>query len=163
MTSDSSHEPVSEVPRIPASAGALIFDRKGRLLILKPSYKAGWTIPGGQLEEAGESPWQGCQRETLEECGLELERGRLACVDFLSPRPGRPGGVRFLFVCGRFPDERLAEVAVDGAEIDEHRFAELSEASSLLSGPLRRRVLAAAGRKRCVYLEEGRRVKGVRS
>ncbi len=153
----------ASVPRIPASAGALIFDKVGRLLILNPTYKAGWTIPGGQLEETGESPWQGCRRETLEECGLEIKRGRLACVDFLRPRPGRAGGVRFLFDCGRFGDERLATITVDGAEIDEHRFAELAEAASLLSGPVRRRVLAAAGRKHCVYLEEGRRVKRVRS
>ena len=34
-----------EVPRIPALAGALIFDKQGRLLILKPNYKKGWTIP----------------------------------------------------------------------------------------------------------------------
>ncbi len=152
-----------EIPRIPASAGALIFDKVGRLLILKPSYKAGWTIPGGQIEEIGESPWQGCQRETFEECGLEIERGRLACVDFLRPRPGRAGGVRFLFDCGPFHDEQLAAIAIDGAEIDEHRFAELADATALLRGPVRRRVLAAVGRKHCVYLEEGLRVKGVRS
>jgi 8-oxo-dGTP diphosphatase len=150
------------IPRIPASAGALIFDRVGRLLILNPTYKAGWTIPGGQLEETGESPWEGCRRETLEECGLEIRHGRLACVDFLRPRPGRPGGMRFLFDCGRFGDDQLAAITVDGVEIDEHRFVELAEAATLLSGPVRRRVRAAAGRKRCVYLEEGRRVKGVR-
>jgi 8-oxo-dGTP diphosphatase len=151
-----------EIPRIPASAGALIFDGIGRLLILKPNYKRGWTIPGGQLEESGESPWQGCRRETFEECGLEIERGRLACVDFLRPRPGRPGGVRFLFDCGPFRDERLAAITIDGDELDEHRFVDLSEAAALLSGPVRRRVLAAAGRKHCVYLEEGRRLKAVR-
>ncbi len=152
-----------QIPRIPASAGALIFDATGRLLILKPNYKAGWTIPGGQIEESGESPWQGGRRETLEECGLQIERGRLACVDFLRPRPGRPGGVRFLFDCGPFRDQQLAEIAIDDAEIDEHRFVELAEAPALLSGPVRRRVLAAVGRKHCVYLEEGRRIKGVRS
>ena len=150
-------------PRIPASAGALIFDETGRLLILKPNYKAGWTIPGGQIEETGESPWEGCRRETFEECGLELERGRLVCVDFLRPRPDRPGGVRFLFDCGRFCDEQLARITIDGEEIDEHRFVALAEAGSLLSGPVRRRVRAAAGRKHCVYLEDGRRVKGVGS
>jgi 8-oxo-dGTP diphosphatase len=152
----------SEIPRIPASAGALIFDGTGRLLILKPNYKRGWTIPGGQLEESGESPWQGCRRETFEECGLEIKRGRLACVDFLRPRPGRPGGVRFLFDCGPFRDERLAAITIDADELDEHRFVDLSEAAALLSGPVRRRVLAAAGHKHCVYLEEGRRLKGVR-
>ena len=151
------------IPRIPASAGALIFDEAGRLLILKPNYKAGWTIPGGQIEETGESPWEGCRRETLEECGLEVERGRLVCVDFLRPRPDRPGGVRFLFDCGPFSDEQLAKITLDRDEIDEHRFAHLAEAGSLLSGPVSRRVLAAAGRKHCVYLEDGRRVKGVRN
>ena len=34
------------LPRIPASAGGLIGDGSGLLLILKPTYKAGWTIPG---------------------------------------------------------------------------------------------------------------------
>jgi len=101
-------ESLGQVPRIPASAGALIFDRTGRLLILKPNYKPGWTIPGGQIEETGESPWQACQRETLEECGLELKKGRLVCVDFLWPRPGRPGGVRFLFDCGVFRAKAVA-------------------------------------------------------
>ena len=38
------------IPRIPASAGALIFDEVGRLLILKPNQKQGWTIPGGQVD-----------------------------------------------------------------------------------------------------------------
>jgi ADP-ribose pyrophosphatase YjhB (NUDIX family) len=152
-----------DLPRIPASAGALIFDKKGRLLILKPNYKAGWTIPGGQIEETGESPWEGCRRETFEECALELKRGRLACVDFLHPRSSRPGGVRFLFNCGAFRKKVLAGITIDEAEIDEHRIVELAEAVQLLSSPVRRRVLAAVGSKRCVYLEEGRRVEAVRA
>lgn len=150
------------MPRVPASAGALIFDEAGRLLILKPSYKSGWTIPGGQLEETGESPWQGCRRETLEECGLEIERGRLACVDFLRPRPGGPGGMRFLFDCGALPDEQLAAITLDPAEIDAYRFAAPDEATVLLSGPVRRRVKAAMSHDHCVYLEQGKPVKGVR-
>ena len=119
--------------------------------------------PRRQIEDTGESPWQGCQRETLEECGLKIKQGRLACVDFLRPRPGRPGGARFLFDCGAFGAKPLAAITIDCEEIDEHRFADLSEATVLLSGPVRRRVLAAVGNKRCVYLEDGRRVKGVRS
>jgi 8-oxo-dGTP pyrophosphatase MutT (NUDIX family) len=163
MLSPTHAESSLRIPRIPASAGALIFDKAGRLLILKPNYKAGWTIPGGQIEETGESPWEGCRRETFEECGLTLKRGRLACVDFLRPRPGRPGGVRFLFDCGQFGDKRLAAMTIDRTEIDEHCFAEQAEAAARLSGPVRRRVLAAMGGKRCVYLENGRRVRDVRS
>lgn len=149
------------IPRIPASAGALIFDAAGRLLILKPSYKKGWTIPGGQIESGGESPWEACRRETLEECALEIEHGRLVCVDFLPPKPNRVGGVRFLFDCGSFTDERLGAIRLQEAEIEECRLVELPEASALLSGPLRRRVSASLASKRCVYLEEGRSVPGV--
>ncbi len=163
MVDPAGAQPRWEIPRIPASAGALLFDDADRLLILKPTYKAGWTIPGGQLEEGGESPWEACRRETLEECGLEIERARLACVDFLRPRRGRPGGVRFLFDCGTLREQQVAAITIDGEEIDEYRFADLTEAAALLSGPLRRRVRAAAGRKHCVYLEEGRRVKRVRA
>ncbi|MGB0097945.1 MAG: NUDIX hydrolase [Solirubrobacteraceae bacterium] len=151
------------VPRIPASAGALIFDERGRLLILKPSYKKGWTIPGGQIESDGESPWEACSRETREECGLEVKRGRLICVDYLRPKATRPGGVRFLFDCGSFTDLQLTAITLQAEEIDEHRFADISEALALLSGPLRRRVSASAGTKRCLYLQDGRPVPGVKS
>jgi 8-oxo-dGTP diphosphatase len=157
LTAASHHE----VPRIPASAGALIFDRAGRLLLLKPNYKKGWTIPGGQIDPGGESPWEACRRETQEECGLEIATGRLVCVDFLRPKPDRPGGVRFLFDCGAFADEQLAAIKLQDAEIEEHRFAELGEATTLLSGPIRRRVSAAMGAKRCIYLENGRPVPDV--
>jgi 8-oxo-dGTP diphosphatase len=157
----------ADIPRIPASAGALIFDQAERLLILKPNYKRGWTVPGGQVECDGESPWDACRRETLEECGLEVETGRLVCVDFLSPRPRRqdsaprPGGVRFLFHCGAFSDKRLQEVTLQADEIEDHRIVEMEEALALLSKPLRRRVSAAAGAERCLYLENGRRVRDV--
>ena len=65
------------LPRVPASAGALLHDGEGRILILKPTYKAGWTIPGGQIEEDGESPWEGCRREVVEETGLVVDPAAL--------------------------------------------------------------------------------------
>jgi 8-oxo-dGTP diphosphatase len=151
----------SEAPRIPASAGALICDGAGRLLILKPNYKKGWTIPGGQINPDGESPWEACRRETLEECGLKVEHGRLVCVDFLRPKANRPGGVRFLFDCGTFSDEQLGAIRLQDEEIDEHRLVVVAEAAPLLSGPLRRRVSATADTKHCVYLEGGRPVTAV--
>ncbi len=58
------------LPRVPASAGALLHDDGGRILVLKPTYKRGWTVPGGQMEEDGESPWEACRREVAEETGL---------------------------------------------------------------------------------------------
>jgi 8-oxo-dGTP diphosphatase len=151
-----------EIPRIPASAGALIFNAAGRLLVLKPTYKSGWTIPGGQVEADGETPWEACRREALEESGIEVETGRLACVDFLRPRLGRAGGARFLFDCGVLDAERLERLEIQVEEISEYRFLAVPQALKLLSGPLRRRVRAATGSRRCVYLEDGRPVGGMR-
>jgi 8-oxo-dGTP diphosphatase len=151
----------SPVPRIPASAGALIFDPAGRLLLLKPTYKKRWTIPGGQMEADGESPWEACRRETREECGLEVVGGRLACVDFLRPRPGRPGGMRFLFDCGTFTDHQLGTISLQEEEISEHRFEQPEQAFFFLSGPVGRRVSAALEAGHFVYLEEGEPISAV--
>ncbi|HEX7266110.1 MAG TPA: NUDIX hydrolase [Streptosporangiaceae bacterium] len=149
------------LPTIPASAGALVRGRKGRLLILKPTYKGGWTIPGGVVE-IGESPWEACRRETKEECGLDVTAGRLVCVDFLRPRPGRPGGLRFLFDCGVFDEAVLGTVVIQPDEIAESRLLLLKSALSLLSGPVRRRVRAACESKHVRYLEDGRPVEGIK-
>ncbi len=145
----------ASLPAIPVSAGALIWDQAGRLLILKPTYKSGWTIPGGVMEADGETPWEACQREVAEECGLQAGRGRLACMDFRRPRPGNPGGIRYLFDCGAFSDADLAGIVVQPEEISEYRLAELSTALTLLRKPIRRRVRAAARGRHPRYLEDG--------
>jgi 8-oxo-dGTP diphosphatase len=146
------------LPAVPVSAGALIFDREGRLLILKPTYKSGWTIPGGVMEADGETPWDACRREVREECGIEVRGGRLACVDFRPGRPGHPGGIRFLFDCGPADDTTLGAITVQPEEIAEYRLVPVGTALDLLRPPIRRRVRAATRRRRFTYLENGRRV-----
>ncbi len=147
------------LPRIPASAGALIFDGDGRLLIVDPTYKAHWTIPGGIMEADGETPWEACRREVREEVGLVVEQGRLVAVDFLRPKPAKPGGLRFLFDCGVLPESILGSITLQEEELSEHRFVKAAMALELLSGPLRRRVGAALkvlDSNECIYLEDGR-------
>lgn len=70
---------VDSLPRRRLAAGALITDGSDRLLVVKPNYKDGWSLPGGTVE-AGESPQEGCFREVLEEVGLELPWGRMLLV-----------------------------------------------------------------------------------
>ena len=153
-----------DLPRICVSVSALLADDEGRLLIVKPTYKPGWSLPGGQMEADGESPWDACRREVHEECGLIIARGHLRCLDFLAPkadRPDDPRGLRIVFDCGVVPAEDRARIVVQAGEIAEHRFAVLDTAAELLSGPIRRRVLASFGASGVVYLEDGRRVDGV--
>lgn len=149
------------VPEVPVSAGAILLDEGARMLVLKPTYKSGWTIPGGIMEADGETPWEACRREVLEETGLDVAGGRLVCVD---TRPGKDGaklGLRFLFHCGSVTPEQAAGVVVDPLEVEDHRWVPVDEALELLRKPVRRRVRRGLQARHCVYLENGRPVGGV--
>jgi len=61
-------------PRFTVTAGAIIFNDHGHVLLLKHRFRAGsgWGLPGGFLE-LGEQPIDALRRELREEIGLELE------------------------------------------------------------------------------------------
>lgn len=62
--------------------GAIVFDGNGRVLLVergKPPSLGLWSIPGGKLEPR-ETLAQAVAREVLEETGLVVEVGPLACV-----------------------------------------------------------------------------------
>ena len=63
------------------SAGGIAFDTDGRILLVNPSYKARWDLPGGILE-AGEDPITGLRREIREELGVDCRVGALRAVDY---------------------------------------------------------------------------------
>lgn len=149
------------LPELPASAGAIILDEDGRLLILKPTYKSGWTVPGGVMEADGETPWEACRREVAEETGLEVSSGRLVCVDTRPAKKGRKLGLRFLFHCGTVTPEQASAIRLQEYEVSEHKWAEPAEAFELLRPAVRRRVKKTYRSEHCVYLENGRRVDGV--
>jgi ADP-ribose pyrophosphatase YjhB (NUDIX family) len=61
-------------PRFTVTAGALIFNDSGHVLLLKHRFRAGsgWGLPGGFLE-AGEQPLDALRRELREELNLEVD------------------------------------------------------------------------------------------
>ena len=68
-------------PRFTVTAGAVVCDESGRVLLLRHVLRkgSGWGIPGGFLR-AGEQPEEAVRREVREETGLELESVELAFV-----------------------------------------------------------------------------------
>jgi 8-oxo-dGTP diphosphatase len=54
----------------------LLTDGSDRLLIVEPTYKPRWELPGGAVEY-GESPRAAAMREVLEELGIHREAGAL--------------------------------------------------------------------------------------
>ncbi len=60
--------------RFTVSAGAVVVDNEGRVLLLRHVFRtgSGWGIPGGFIQ-AGEQPEVAIRRELMEETGLEIE------------------------------------------------------------------------------------------
>ncbi|MEY8042188.1 NUDIX domain-containing protein [Saccharopolyspora cebuensis] len=135
------------------SADALVLDAERRVLLVNPTYKEGWDLPGGMLE-ANESPRLGLARELREELGLDLAVGRLLVVDWQAPHDPWDDLVAFVFDCGTLSTDQA--VRVDGDEVSEHRWATPSEAAHLLSPAKQHqleRALTASIEGTCSYTE----------
>ena len=75
-------------PRFAVTAGAVITDARGRVLLLKHRFRpgVGWGMPGGFMETR-EHPEEALRRELREEVGLEVENLKLLTTRaFQSPR-----------------------------------------------------------------------------
>jgi 8-oxo-dGTP diphosphatase len=81
-------------PRFSVTAGAVVTDSRGRVLLLKHRFRpgAGWGLPGGFIEK-GEQPEDGLRRELREEIGLEVEQLKL----FTTRAFKRPKQVEIVF------------------------------------------------------------------
>ncbi|MFD6425499.1 NUDIX domain-containing protein [Streptomyces sp. NPDC060198] len=114
------------------AAGVLLFDERGRVLLVDPTYKAGWEFPGG-IVETGEAPARAGVREVAEEIGLVLTaEPRLLVVDWEAPRPPGYGGLRFLFDGGVLRDEDAQGLLLQNSELRDWRFVTEEEAAGLL-------------------------------
>lgn len=144
--------------RARAAAGVLFFDAAVRVLLVKPTYKTGWDIPGGYLHP-GETPTQCAVREVAEELGFTPGLGPLLVVDW-APNPGEGDKVLFVFDGGVLCPEDQDAIRCDGVEIGAWRFHAAPEIDGALIPRLARRVLAAIeqrGRPGVAYLEHGKR------
>jgi 8-oxo-dGTP pyrophosphatase MutT (NUDIX family) len=138
------------------AAGALFFDDAGRVLLVKPTYKDGWDLPGGCVEP-GESPRAACVREVAEELGIKPPIGNLLVIDW-APHPTDGDKLLFVFDGGRLADAELARVQLDNDEIGQYGFHATDQLAAALIPRLARRVAAAAEAHRVgrsVYLEHG--------
>jgi 8-oxo-dGTP diphosphatase len=141
------------------ASGCILRDHSGRILLVKPMYKPGWEIPGGMLE-ANESPVQACLREAREEIGLEVNLGRLLCVDYVGVQIAPLERLMFVFDAGIISDLEVAQIVLPADELSEFRFVTPSESQALLPERLALRVrqslIALEHPIKTVYLENGR-------
>ena len=143
--------------RPPVAAGALFFDEASRILLVKPTYKEGWDIPGGYVEP-GETPVEACRREVAEEPGLEREIGGLLVVDW-APSAHEGDKVLFVFDGGVMSDSLIAQIVTPRQELVTFAFHEVACLGDLLIDRLLLRVqevVNALEVARPRYLEYGK-------
>lgn len=154
------HKFYKTLPKKPMSAGALIFNEKKELLLVKPNYKKYWSFPGG-IVDGDESPYAACKREVKEETGLEVKDLSLLCVNYLPKDENFGERVQFTFYGGEISNEEQAAIVCGAGEIDECRFVSKEQAIDLFGGrdakPLKRlhACLNALKKGSVVYMEGG--------
>src|SRR5919199_5944753 len=116
--SDALSLPPMARPRV--AAGMLVHDDQGRVLMVRPTYKDGWDIPGGYVEP-DESPAQAAERELAEELNVRRAPGRLLVVDW-APHPAEGDKLLFVFDGGTLTDSEAATLRPDGDEIADARY-----------------------------------------
>ncbi|MEU1851425.1 NUDIX hydrolase [Streptomyces sp. NPDC019990] len=154
---------IASLPRVLAGAAVLFRDGDGRVLLVEPNYREGWTLPGGTIEsDDGETPRQGARRETAEEIGLDREIGRLLTVDWVHG-PGRPPLVAYLYDGGVLGEEDLKAIRLQEEELLSWRLVPREELTGYLQGAHSLRVLTAlevlAEGSGTAELENGHRVR----
>ena len=145
------------LPRKRMAAAVLLADAEGRVLLVEPTYKPYWEIPGGAVE-ADESPYAAAVREVKEELSLMVWPGRLLVTDWVPARPDRTEGVMMVFDGGVLPPERAARIHLPAEELRSWVWCTEREAGERLSELLARRILAAVrarAENTMVYLEDG--------
>jgi len=134
----------------------MFFDKAGRVLLVKPTYKERWDIPGGYLEP-NETPTQACLREIEEELSLCKQVGVLLAVDW-APTQTDGDKVLFVFDGGELSDDEVSGLRLSDQELSDYRFADQTLFSELLTDRLERRLTSALDAKRAgrtIYLEDG--------
>jgi 8-oxo-dGTP diphosphatase len=127
------------LPKKRMSAGVLFFDGNGRLLIVNPTYKQHWEIPGGVVE-ADESPLQACTREIHEEIGLMRRPSRLLAVDYLPTSHDKTEALAFIFYGGILAPKDIHNIQLQPTELSEYCFLPPQEAITRLNKRLQKRI-----------------------
>lgn len=124
------------------SAGVLFRDHQERVLLVKPTYKPGWDLPGGAVG-AEEPPWQAASREVREEIGFDLPDARILVIDYIATEEPMPEGLAFVFDGGIITPDQVAAIDLHDPEIGAVRLCTIDETHTLMKPRLARRVEAA--------------------
>ncbi|GAA5045864.1 NUDIX hydrolase [Streptomyces similanensis] len=139
------------------AADVLLRDPSGRVLLVNPTYKPGWDLPGG-MAEANEPPEDTVRRELMEELGLRITLLGLLIVDWVAPHGPWDDQLAFIFDGGVLQADQVDRLRPRDGELSEAAFVPAAEAAGRLRDRIRHRfehALKALETGRPLYLHDG--------
>ena len=133
---------LATLPRKRVTAGVLVRDDAGRVLLVEPTYKDTWLTPGGTVESR-ESPRQGAAREVLEELGISLTIGRALVMQWMQPDDDPDGVLHFAYDGGIVDASTIERFQLPPVELKSYRFFEPGDVRTVASAETSARVAAA--------------------
>lgn len=124
------------------SAGVLFHDHAGRVLLIEPSYKPHWDIPGGTVD-AEEAPWATAKREVHEELGWTKPLGRVLLIDYAPTNERMSEGLAFVLDGGLIDQAEVNDLVITDPEILSTGLYDLDQAASMVSPTVAKRLTAA--------------------
>lgn len=109
------------------AADVLLRDEQGRVVLVNPTYKDFWDLPGGMVE-GNEPPTIAAAREVLEELGVQVNVGRLLVLDWEAPHGPWDDQLVFVFDGGVLGPEQIGALHVSDPEISEFEIVEIGDA-----------------------------------
>lgn len=120
----------------------LLRDRFGGFLVVNPTYKPGWDLPGG-MSEANEPPHVTAVRELKEELGLKVRLRSVLVVDWVPPHGPWDDQLSFIFDAGTLDSAAAAALRPHDEELSELVFVTPDKAAAMFQERLHRRFRAA--------------------
>ena len=142
------------------SSAALFLNQEEQILLVKPTYRDYWLLPGGAIE-VDESPSQGCTREVREELGLDLAIGRLLCLDYTARQGILTENMQFIFAGGTLSQSQVDAIKLPAEELSDFRFCPLTQAVESVSPRMSKRLIhciEAIRERTTIYLEGGQQI-----
>ncbi len=144
---------LSSLPKKRVGSGALFLNEQNEILLLQPTYKDTYEIPGGVVEE-NESPIEACQREIKEELGLDIVITKPLVIEY--QKQEYDDCFMFIFEGGILTQEQINQIQLPLEEIKSFGFYPLTEVKKLTAQRLYNRIKSAFNaikEKRTIYLE----------
>lgn len=129
-------------PRKRVSADVVIRNAAGDMLLVNPTYKPDWDVPGGMVE-ANEPPHVAASRELKEELGIEIEVGRLLVIDWVSPHGPWDDLLSLVFDSSQLTAEQISTIQFRDAEISAFEFCDRGQVEKRLRPYVWRRISVA--------------------